>query len=163
LGPFTLSRPLAALDFASSGAFASTGLAGNLGSQVFQNFVITFDYPDRALFLEKSPDFDAPVRYNRTGVLLALTDNGALVVVAINPGSPAAAAGLAAGDLLKSVNGRSVGGESAFTVADWFAAPAGAMLSLDLVRAGKAVSVTIAPADLLPRNGPLSLVAKPFG
>jgi hypothetical protein len=70
LGPFTISLPLTELHFASGGAFASTLLAGNLGSQIFRNFTMTFDYTHRALYLEKSPDFGYSVPYNRTGVHL---------------------------------------------------------------------------------------------
>jgi regulator of sigma E protease len=74
-------------------------------------------------------------------------------ITAVQPNSPAAKAGLAAGDVITSVNGHNLG--DAKTLADWepdtlserlrLAALAGETLQLTVDRAGKPVDVTVTP------------------
>jgi hypothetical protein len=44
---------------ATQGAFADRFDAGNIGLGVLRNFIVTFDYPDEALYLEKSGNTSA--------------------------------------------------------------------------------------------------------
>jgi hypothetical protein len=155
LGRFTLMRPLTELHFATGGAFASTLLGGNLGSQVFRNFIMTFDYPHRALYLRKSPDFGYPMSYDRTGVHLDLSARGEIVVKEVNEGSPAALAGLRPGDRLVAIDRRRVEGQAYSTVEDWFAPLAGQKLDVEILRGGQRKHFTITAKELLPRDRPL--------
>ncbi len=133
LGHFTLMNPLTELHFATGGAFASKLLAGNVGSQVFCNFIMTFDYPHEAPYLRKSPDFGYAMSYNRTGVHLELRESGKIIVKAVNEGSPAAVAGLQPGDQLAAIGGRRVEGQAYSTVEDWFEPRAGQTLDVEIL------------------------------
>ena len=150
LGRFTLMDPLTELHFATGGAFASTLLAGNLGSQVFRNFIMTFDYSHKALYLQKSLDFGYAMSYGRTGVHLDLSGTGEIVVKAVNEGSPAALAGLRAGDQLLAIDHRSAKGQAYSTVEDWFAPPAGQKLDVEILRGGQQEHFIITAKELLP-------------
>ncbi|MEP7012121.1 MAG: trypsin-like peptidase domain-containing protein [Acidobacteriota bacterium] len=69
---------------------------------------------------------------------------GALVYK-VYPGSPAAQAGLAEGDLVTAAGGRPVAAREDVTT-ELYSLPAGRGLALDLRRAGKPIKATLAPA-----------------
>lgn len=162
LGSYTLTRPLAELHFATGGIFASTLIAGNLGSQALRNFILTFDYTHGVLYLQKSPDFGYTMQYNRTGIHLTLGDSGRIAIRAVNPGSPAELAGLRAGDRVIAVNHHAVEGEPYSTVEDWCAPAAGQKLELEILRAGQPIHLAIVAGEPLPPDGSLQLQADPF-
>ncbi|HTW74967.1 MAG TPA: aspartyl protease family protein [Steroidobacteraceae bacterium] len=155
IGPFTLDRPLTELHFASAGAFASAQIAGNLGAQIFRNFVLTFDYPHHALYLRKSPQFGAQVPYNRSGLLLDAGADGGLVVAAVDDASPAAEAGLRLRDRLLAVDGRAVRSRDFAQVTRQLSRPAGTQLMLDVLRRGAHLRLQLTLQELLPLEGEL--------
>jgi regulator of sigma E protease len=67
------------------------------------------------------------------------------VAAVVNPGKPAALAGIQVGDSIASLNGRSL--ESWQTLLDSIGASAGKPLSLGIVRHGQPVTVTVTPAS----------------
>jgi hypothetical protein len=149
LGPVTLDAPLLRYIDATSGAFARTDLAGNLGCLVWERFRLTFDYARSRVFLRPGVKAHDPFVFNRSGLILNPTAQG-LVVIAVVAASPAAAAGAMIGDRVVSVAGRSVegrGGLDAVTAA--FLQPVGTVLTVKLVRAGTPLDVTLALADLV--------------
>ncbi|HEY2707410.1 MAG TPA: aspartyl protease family protein [Caulobacteraceae bacterium] len=162
VGPYAVPRPITELNASASGAFASTLLAGNLGSQVFQNFVLTFDYPHQALYVERSTAFGAPMPYNRTGLHIGLDDLGHLMVKGVSKGSPADIAGIVQGETLLALNGHSVSGQSLATVDGWLLVGAGRTLTVDLMRGGKPQVVTLTARELLPPSGPFQLAPGPL-
>jgi PDZ domain/Aspartyl protease len=161
LGHFMLSRPLAELNFANAGAFASKLTAGNLGSEVLQNFVITFDYEHRALYLEKSPDFGYSMPYNRSGLRVDLNDAGAVVIKTVNVGSPADLSGLKPGDQLLAVNHNSMSSKDLIDVEDQFKQPAGTRLDLVILRDGVRKEAVVALVELLPSDVPFQYTSDP--
>jgi hypothetical protein len=58
MGPFNLYNRYADVMLSNSGAFADANDAGNIGMATLKNFVFTFDYFNRSLFLEKARAFD---------------------------------------------------------------------------------------------------------
>ena len=58
IGPFTLYNRYADVMLDDSGAFSDANGAGNIGLGTLKNFVFTFDYAHRTLYLEKTRDFD---------------------------------------------------------------------------------------------------------
>jgi len=153
LGHFTLSHPLTELNFVNSGAFASKLAAGNIGSKVFHNFVMTFDYEHRALYLQKSPDFGHEMPYNRSGIQLDLNDARAIVVKAVNSGSPADLAEVKPGDQLLAVNHNDVHGKDLSDVEDQFTQAAGTHLDVEILRDGVRKTTGITLKELLPPDG----------
>jgi len=58
IGPFNLYNRYADVMLTDTGAFADGNDAGNIGLASLKNFVFTFDYAHRTLFLEKARGFD---------------------------------------------------------------------------------------------------------
>jgi regulator of sigma E protease len=82
------------------------------------------------------------------------------VAALLNPGKPAALAGIQAGDSIASLNGRPL--DSWQTLLDTIGASAGRPLSLGIVRHGQPIEVTVTPAAEVvpdPRTG----VKRPLG
>jgi len=82
------------------------------------------------------------------------------VAALVNPGKPAALAGIQAGDSIASLNGRPL--ESWQTLLDSIGASAGRPLRLGIIRQGQPVEVTVTPAPEVvpdPRTG----VKRPLG
>ncbi len=93
---------------ATKGVFHGSELAGNLGSAVFRRFRLVFDYGREVLHVEPGQDWDtAPFRRDRIGLETAF-EEGALAVVFVAPGSPAAAAGIPVGARIRSLGGQPV-------------------------------------------------------
>ncbi len=156
IGPFTLVRPLTQLHFARAGAFASANVAGNLGVEVLRNFVLTFDYPDRELYLTKSGQFGAPAPYNRSGLLLDVDADGRIVVQAVAPSSPAALAGAQRRDRLMAVDGQPATAGHFSQIVQLLSRSAGTPLTLDIMRHGQMQRLHLTLQELLPLTGPLS-------
>ncbi|MFM8580244.1 MAG: S41 family peptidase, partial [Planctomycetaceae bacterium] len=82
------------------------------------------------------------------GVQIELTPQG-LRVVRLLPGSPAAAAGLAQGDILTAVDGRSLRGLDLATATALISGPEGTSVTLSVWRAGNAVAALRIPRQRL--------------
>lgn len=76
-------------------------------------------------------------RFSGVGVEIAPVRRG-LRAVKVFPGSPAAAAGIVAGDLIVSVDGRSIAGESIDRAKERIVGPAGTEVTLGVVRSPRA-------------------------
>ncbi|HEX5326283.1 MAG TPA: PDZ domain-containing protein, partial [Acetobacteraceae bacterium] len=161
IGPFTLQRPLTQLHFAHAGAFASENVAGNLGVQILRNFVLTFDYPDQALYLSKSTQFGAVAPYNRSGMLLGVDRDGQIKVAAIDPLSPAAQAGLQRRDRLVAVDGKAATPRDFSRISQLLSGAAGTAVTLDIMHHGQSRRLQLKLQELLPLDGPLSRLPPP--
>ncbi|MGB8520707.1 MAG: retropepsin-like aspartic protease [Candidatus Tumulicola sp.] len=58
LGPFNLYNRYADVMLSNTGAFADGNEAGNIGLATLKNFIFTFDYAGRTLYLQKARGFD---------------------------------------------------------------------------------------------------------
>jgi len=87
-----------------------------------------------------------------TGLLVARRD-GAMIVTSVAAGSPAEAAGIAAGERLLSVDGATTNGQSAASVEREMAGPAGTPVALTLAdRAGRQRTLTLARHEPAPET-----------
>ncbi|HEX4050630.1 MAG TPA: aspartyl protease family protein [Steroidobacteraceae bacterium] len=154
LGDLTLALPLAELNVAKVGAFATDHIAGNIGSLVWQNFVLTLDYPHRAVFLRKSASFGYTMPYDRSGLRLDLDHSDRMVVTAVDSGSPAALDGIRAGDELLQIGERPVQTDLVW-VTTQLTQSAGTPLQLTMRRGSKMFHVNLVLKDLLPLEVPL--------
>jgi C-terminal processing protease CtpA/Prc len=114
---------------------------------------MTFDYEHRALYLQKSPDFGHEMPYNRSGIQLDLNDARAIVVKAVNSGSPADLAEVKPGDQLLAVNHNDVHGKDLSDVEDQFTQAAGTHLDVEILRDGVRKTTGITLKELLPPDG----------
>jgi C-terminal processing protease CtpA/Prc len=105
LGSVVVPEPIIVLSQATKGSFANPYEAGNIGAGVLKRFNVTFDYERQQVILEKNANFDHRDEYDKSGLWLHLVD-GAWEVIEAAPGSPAAAAGLRAGDRILKVGGQ---------------------------------------------------------
>lgn len=157
IGPFTVQRPLTELHSATGGAFASTRVAGNLGSQIFRNFIMTFDYEHRSLYLKRSPDFGYSMPYNRSGIHLDMTEKGDISVTSVNEFSPGASAGVQDHDQVIAINNRPVSGQPFSEIQELLSQPAGTRLNLDVLRNGERRHFLVTLRELLPTSGDLQV------
>jgi predicted aspartyl protease len=109
IGGLTVPRPLVSLSLASTGMTgAGTQLAGNIGGWILERFTVTFDYDGRKMYLEPGPKLAEPMSIGRIGWQVARI-KGHLEVVAVSEGTPAAEAGVEAGDVLLKLGDEGLG------------------------------------------------------
>ncbi|HKS53633.1 MAG TPA: aspartyl protease family protein [Steroidobacteraceae bacterium] len=97
---------VAGLSEAKGGSFSDPSYDGNIGSGFLKRFAVTFDYSHQTMYLDriKPTPVDAG-RFDRSGMWINAV-NDAYEIKSIAASSPAAAAGLAEGDLITSLNGQ---------------------------------------------------------
>lgn len=155
LGSFTLRRPLINLSLATRGGFSEAEVAGNLGQRFLRNFVLSFDYEHRVLYVGKAESFGTPADYNRSGLMLDRADDGALIANQVVPGSPAARAGLVASDTVMSINGKNTEHIPLELVDYMLAGPPGSSITGEVLRHGERHKIAFTLQELLPTNGTL--------
>ncbi len=145
LGQMSISRPITVLSVDSQGRFASGVLAGNIGLHILRQFTVTFDYPHGKMYLEKNSSYDKPDIFNRAGLLLNFEPDD-LKIETVIPGSPAAKAGLAAGDVITQIDGSLPTDNS---IQNAFTEPVGTVLHLTVRHAGAVRSLSLVLEDIL--------------
>ncbi len=104
VGGFRLPDLVAGYSTQQQGFFASPFLAANLGGGVWKRFTVTFDYAAETMVLQPNASLGARDSYDRSGMLL-ITKAGEIAVYAVRDGTPASQAGLAKGDVIRSIDG----------------------------------------------------------
>jgi S1-C subfamily serine protease len=81
---------------------------GLIGYSFLKRYRVALDYPNRVLWLDPIPGYkdDRPLEYCHVGLQLERQD-GAVVVMGVVEGSPAAQAGIARGDQVVALDGMS--------------------------------------------------------
>lgn len=151
LGPYRLDRVVVELSQASEGYFAHPlpDTQGNLGGELWRHFSLTIDAPDGRLFLRPNAAYAEPFAATRSG-LVARKQGNRFEVVDVVAASPAAIAGLAIGDAVVAVNGRSAGEWTSSSFRDLLGGAPGTKLDLSVVdRSGRQRHVTLTLKDLL--------------
>jgi clan AA aspartic protease (TIGR02281 family) len=106
IGPYVLNQVIVELSEADQGLFASSLYAGNLGGELWRRFKVTLDYPGRHMSLTPNNALSQPFAGPRSGLVPSLV-NGAIRIVDVVDGSPAAEAGFRIGEAIIAVNGAS--------------------------------------------------------
>lgn len=152
LGPAVVKRPLVSLSTAKAGSFSDPNYGGNIGNGALRHFRVTFDYPDKKLYLLKvpRPNLDA-ANFDRTGMRLNL-GKGGLQVMDVGANTPAAEAGIRAGDIVTRIGDVDLNSE---TLRDtrWLQKqlPVGKPVTVVFTRNGAASAVMLVPRELVPR------------
>lgn len=79
---------------------------GNLGKEILRRFNLTFDYEGNRLVLEKAKGYDEPFEREMAGIAFDWEPDGTASVRGVLAGSPAATAGIQAGDRLIAIDGK---------------------------------------------------------
>jgi len=147
IGPYQISNSIALFSSSSQGALADPFNPANIGGTLLSRFDCTFDYAHQQLLLAKNAHFDAPFSYDRSGLFL-IDQNGAHTVLAVLAGTPAAAAGMAQGDVIVGVNGAAAAAQSLAALRALLSSAAGTVVHLTVRNAQNAVrDVTLTLAD----------------
>ncbi|MGA7201989.1 MAG: aspartyl protease family protein [Candidatus Cybelea sp.] len=103
VGGLTLRNLVGDYTTQSTGGLALPFIGANVGGAVWKRFTMTLDYRQLTMTLTPNPDFEMSDHWDRSGVFLI--NNGAITIIDVRPGTPAANAGLTKGDVVVSVNG----------------------------------------------------------
>jgi membrane-associated protease RseP (regulator of RpoE activity) len=125
-----------------TGSFSSWTEAGDLGLTVLSHFTPTFDYANETLYLEPvAHPIEMPP--NRSGMAFTKTQADVIDVTAVRPNSPATAAGIAAGDKITAINGKSAADFSNADLYELVTGPAGSVVRLTVQRGTTTRDVTL--------------------
>jgi membrane-associated protease RseP (regulator of RpoE activity) len=151
LGPVEVKGPISGLSTARRGALSDINYDGNVGSGALKRFVATFDYRERTMYLKPASHLDEDTgQFDRSGMWVNLASGG-LKVMDVANGSPAAEAGLKAGDLITSIAGQPAMQRSLSEVRSSLkTATVGRPLVIDYLRDGHPATTRLTPRKLIP-------------
>jgi hypothetical protein len=106
MGEISIDRPVASFSEETRGSDADSGYDGVLGGEILRRFRITFDYSRRKMIFEPDQAIAEPYDIDMSGLTLSGRgkDYKTVTVDYVDDGSPAAASGLAIGDIVESVD-----------------------------------------------------------
>jgi hypothetical protein len=105
LGDLVIDDPVTMLSLADTGVLAERDVAGSVGNGLLMRFAVTFDFAGGGLYFERTASTGKRDTWDRAGVWLERGDDGFRVVHVV-AGGPAAAAGVAPGDVIVAVDGK---------------------------------------------------------
>jgi hypothetical protein len=146
----TMENPAVRVARTDTGDFSSRSLAGNIGAGVLSRFLLTIDYHARTITFSPNDTLHAPFPSDRTGLTLDQPQADSFRVIFVASGTPAAQAGIHAGDRIVGVDKRSVTGMGLgdFDVYRYRAEP----FTLTIRSKGSTRTLLLRPRPLLPSN-----------
>jgi hypothetical protein len=137
IGDMTLRDVGAGFELPGSGTENQTVFVGNLGDEIISRFHVMIDVPGGRIAFVKTAETTAPFAHDLVG-LETMPDGPALKIFFIHPNSPAAAAGLKAGEEITAIDGQPTQGSE--TPKAVMTSGAGQTLSLRL-RNGQIITI----------------------
>ncbi len=132
------------------GAFSSTDIVGNLGNDIFEKFIIYFDYANQQMIFEKGADFDKVKELDKSGIQLYKNNNNDIAIMFISNNSPAKNINLECGDVITKVNSLSVNKSTdIFQLKEIFKGKAGDKVKIEIIRNNKPLQFELTLKDLL--------------
>ncbi len=144
LGGLTLAEPLVRFERDAAGEGAAPSHAGILGGRLLSRFTVTFDYVQQRMILEPNAAFGRRTEECGAGIVLGTGGRGdwhRFTVLHVTEGSPAAAVGVAPGDVIAAVDGRPAAELWKRDIVDAFRRY-GEQVTLDLARDGEPVRLS---------------------
>ncbi len=139
-----VDHPVTGMAADTAGAMADPTLAANVGGGILKRFIVTFDYGHSTMYLKPvvGPVEDLDT-YDRAGTWFNVAPDG-FNVVAVTAGGPAAVAGLKAGDVITTIDGKPVTGIALPDARQRFRDdPIGTVVTLSVQRAGKPLEIKV--------------------
>jgi hypothetical protein len=136
-----LAAPVSLGSFSHDELLIRAGSASSLGLEYFRRFVVTIDVGNGCLYLRKGRNYSFREYPEMSGIHMRLID-GKVIVEVVDPGSPAALAGVCAGDALLQIDGTSIATHSLVQVRNTLQASRGRAVRLSVDRNGKQFEFT---------------------
>lgn len=148
VGPFRFTDlpTLFSLERPGSGRERRPRLSGKIGATLLNHFTICLDYSRSEVVLEPNRFIDEPVRVDRSGMQLVLSD-GEVVVAGVARSSPARREGIKVLDRLLMFDGRPATELGLPHIREVLRGPAGTRVRLFFDRRGKERKVTLKLKD----------------
>lgn len=108
IGGHTLSGPVTAVGGGMEGVWSFGGIDGIVGNDLLERFTVILDYRGQRVALIPNERFGEPFHRDKSGIHASFDEHGRPVIRWIVPGSPAAAAGLRPGDVIRHIDGAPV-------------------------------------------------------
>lgn len=140
MGPFVFERPLVKLYKPGVAGGSGLGGAGIIGLAALGRFHLSTDVSSGSLWVAPNRIALPPSRYNMSGLWI-VENKGRVEVSDVGYGSPAAAAGMAAGDVFP--------GKTLNTVLRQISGPVGGSVAIDYERGGQKKRAEFVLADYL--------------
>ncbi len=112
-----------------------------IGLGLLSRFNLTFDYSRQQLIVEPNDSFSDGFEHNMSGLSMRPDREGGRVVVGVQPGSPAAAAGIRPGDRVTEIDGKPAADYSVWELIPFFKRE-GETVEMQLVRDGKELEIS---------------------
>jgi hypothetical protein len=147
---FTIDRPLISFSYGGTDTVFTADRIGILGNSLFRNFVLYVDYANERVIVEKGERFNQPWPEDHSGLNFGWTVAwDAMEVLYVSPDTPADRAGFKEGDILLSVDGKSVDQfDGVIGVREVFKQEPGTVLEIAIERDGEEKKVSMTLADL---------------
>ena len=106
MGGSVARDPIAELSSSKMAGSGNGKLAGVIGARLLRRFNLVLDYPHRQMIFEGNPNFRNYDEEHKSGFALVAGGPGlkTLEVAQVVPGSPAARAGIQAGDIIAGID-----------------------------------------------------------
>jgi hypothetical protein len=121
------------------------GLAGNIGQDILGHFSEVFDCMRSQIYFENNKDSTQPEVFNRAGFIFDSFGHG-LEVMTVLPDSPGAQAGVAVGDVITAIDGKTPDDD---VNQPTFLQPSGTQLQLTVQHGAETRKVTVTLRDVL--------------
>jgi PDZ domain/Aspartyl protease len=150
IGPVAIDAPVAEIVTDKGGAAKAARTAGNIGGDILKRFTVTLDYAHQKLWLQPNALAAQREVFDRSGLWIARAADGGIQVADVAAQSAAAASGLAVGDEITEVNGKSAKSVALYDLREQFKGSVGTRFSLRVkgkeegAKADRAVVVTLA-------------------
>jgi hypothetical protein len=114
IGAITIQSPSVVFSRDTTGVFAGSEEDGIVGGEVLRRCKVTFDYPHQRLYLEPYESELKNFEYDMSGLFLVSPGPGFghVMIQSVAEHTPAAEAGMAKGDEILSIDGRSIAGRT---------------------------------------------------
>jgi hypothetical protein len=111
IGAFFVDAPVVTFSADTAGALSGDDFSGIIGADILSRFSVVFDYGRSLMVLEKNGSFGERSEFDMCGIRFVFEGENfdLFKVFSVFKGSPADLAGIAAGDIVRSIDGRETG------------------------------------------------------
>jgi len=132
LGSVSIDAPVTEIVTDKGGAAEAARTAGNIGGDVLKRFTVTLDYVHQTLWLQPNALAAQREVFDRSGLWISRAKDGGIEVADVTPESAAAGGGLAVGDEIVSVNGKSAANVALYDLREEFKGAIGTRFTLQV-------------------------------